>query len=92
MITGLLFTLAQKPPIAANDTKDEGRHFPPSTPKKAKTPYKIARFTRNISLALTMIGAALLSLSAANWSFNPAHGLSIQTSLIRFTLPTGDFS
>jgi hypothetical protein len=49
------------------------------------------RLTQLVSITLTLIGLALLSLSAASWSFDPAQGLSIQTAVLSFTLPVGVF-
>jgi hypothetical protein len=92
MITGLLFTLAQKPPVAANDRNAEGRHFPPPPTKKIKAPYDVVRLTQIVSVFLTVIGVSLLSVGAATWSFDPAHGLNIQTAVLSFTLPVGVFS
>jgi hypothetical protein len=93
MITGLLFTLAQKAPVAANDHKGEGRHFPPvAKSKKVKAPYNVVRTTQTLAAVLTLAGLALLSFSTSNWSFDPAGGLHIQTAVLSFTLPVGVFS
>jgi hypothetical protein len=92
MITGLLFTLAQKPPVAANDKNPEGRHFPPAPTKKVKAPHNLVRLTQIVSVILTVIGVSLLSTAAASWSFDPAQGLNIQTALLSFTLPVGVLS
>jgi hypothetical protein len=92
MITGLLFTLAQKPPVAANDKDAEGRHFLPSTTKKVQAPYNVVRLTQIVSVILTVVGVSLLSVGAASWSFDPAQGLNIQTAVLSFTLPVGVFS
>jgi hypothetical protein len=98
MITGLLFTLAQKPLQAANDTtsaketKAEGRRFPSPTKQRSKAPTNIVALTRNVSLALTVLGAILLGVGAADWSFDPAAGLHIRTALVSFTLPVGVLS
>lgn len=92
MITGLLFTLAQKPLDVANDTKGEGRHFPPATPKKVKAPYNIVRLTQVVSLILTVFGVGLLCLGSLNWSFDPAFGLNVQSAGLSVTLPVGVLS
>jgi hypothetical protein len=92
MITGLLFTLAQKPPVAANDKNSEGRHFPPSSTKKVKASHNVVRLTQIVSVILTMIGASLLSVGTASWSFDPAHGLDSQMVVLSFTLPVGVLS
>jgi hypothetical protein len=98
MITGLLFTLAQKPLQAANDMpsakdmKAEGRRFPSPAKQRRKAPTNIVALTRNVSLALTVLGAILLGVGAADWSFDPAAGLHIRTALVSFTLPVGVLS
>ena len=92
MITGLLFTLAQKPPVAANDKNPEGRHFPPAPTKKAKAPHNIVRFSQIVSVILTVIGVSLLAAGAASWSFDPAQGLNIQMAVLNFTLRVGVLS
>jgi hypothetical protein len=96
MITGLLFTLAQKNPVAANDTSTEGRHFPPKPPKRVKAPIKapvnVVRLTQVVSVFLAVLGVGLLGLSTLNWSFDPASGLNLQTAGLHFTLPMGVLS
>ena len=92
MITGLLFTLAQRPPPAANDRGDEGRHFPPQHIKKVKAPHGWVRLTKVLSIALAALGIGLLGFASSNWSFNPAVGLTIQTAVVTFTLPVGVLS
>jgi hypothetical protein len=96
MITGLLFTLAQKHPVAANDTSTEGRHFPPKLPNKVKAPVKaplnVVRLTQVVSVFLAVLGVGLLSLSTPNWSFDPAYGLNLQTAGLHFTLLLGVLS
>jgi hypothetical protein len=92
MITGLLFTLAQKPPVAANDKNAEGRHFPPSSPKKVKASHNVVRLTQTVSVILAVMGVSLLSIGAASWSYDPAHGLNIQMAVLSFTLPVGVLS
>lgn len=87
MITGLLFTLAQKPLQPANDVKVEGRHFPPSTKLKARP--NLVSMARSISLALAIVGAGLMVAAFTNWSFDPAVGYHIQTAGLTFTLQMG---
>lgn len=89
MITGLLFTLAQRPPPAANDRSTEGRQFPPTPVKKVKAPQNLVRLTQILSVALAALGFGLLGFASSNWSFNPAVGLNIQTAVVNFTLPVG---
>lgn len=92
MITGLLFTLAQKrpvpppipapisAPIPANDTKAEGRHFPPTVTKPVKAPFNIVRLTQGLSVILMVLGLGLLGLSCANWTFDPVQSPTVQTA------------
>jgi hypothetical protein len=87
MITGLLFTLAQKPIAPANDTKAEGKHFPPST--KPKTRQRLVTMARSGAVVLAVVGGALLLAAFSNWSFDPAVGYHIQTAGLKFTLHTG---
>ena len=84
MITGLLFTLAQKPPapssFPANDIMSEGRHFPPTVTNPVKAPYNIVRLTQVLSVILMVLGLGLLGLSSANWTFDPVQSPNIQTA------------
>jgi hypothetical protein len=94
MITGLLFTLAQKQPLPAHDDQasdhqSEGHHFPAAKPKKVKAPINIVRLTQIVSVILTVFGVGLLSLGSMSWSFDPAFGLNVQTAGLCFTLPVG---
>jgi hypothetical protein len=89
MITGLLFTLAQKPAKPANENGAEGRHFPPPSTKKSKRTYDVIRLTQKVSLALALAGTAMLIAGVANWSFNPATGLHVRVAALNFTLPVG---
>lgn len=92
MITGLLFTLAQKPIVAANDPKFEGRHFPPATKPQANRPKSrqhLVIAARVTSAVLAVIGAALLVAAFSNWSFDPDVGYRIQTAGLNFTLRIG---
>ena len=102
MITGLLFTLAQKPPVPANDTPSndtpsndtlgEGRHFPPTPAKPAKAPYKVVRLTQIVSVILTALGLGLLSFSVMNWTFDPVHAPSLHTAVFNIIRHVGVFS
>jgi hypothetical protein len=87
MITGLLFTLAQKPIVAANDLKAEGRHFPP--PTKPRTRQNLVTTARAVTVVLVAIGASLMVGAFANWSFDPKVGYRIQTAGLNFTLRLG---
>jgi hypothetical protein len=94
MISGLLFSLAQRAPVAANDRSAEdrsaeGRHFPPAPVKKVKAPADLVRLTQTISVILTALGLCLLLIGTSDWSFNPAQGLKVQTAVLSFTLPVG---
>jgi hypothetical protein len=87
MITGLLFTLAQKPIAAANDPKAEGRHFPP--PTKPRTRQNLVSAARAVSMVLAIVGASLMVAAFSNWSFDPDVGYRIQTAGLNFTLRMG---
>jgi hypothetical protein len=82
MITGLLFTLSQKPLVAANDDAREGRAFPSSfteKPKLKKTPrHGLVSLARVLSIALGLAGTALLVAATSSWSFDPVNGLRIE--------------
>lgn len=96
MITGLLFTLAQR------QTPTEGRAFPGKamnpahgSGKKALSPSGgdvVVKLARSSGVALALIGLMLLGVGGVEWSFDPANGLNIQTAVISFTLPAGVFS
>lgn len=92
MITGLLFTLAQKQPSPATNQEGDGQHVPPAKVKKVKAPLHIVRLTQIVSVILTIFGIGLLSLGSMSWSFDPAIGLNVQTAGLCFTLPVGVFS
>jgi hypothetical protein len=96
MITGLLFTLAQKPLVPANDLCAQGRPFPKSvTPKAKKRPSGdtvLVATAGTISLVLALAGAALLMAAFSTWSFDPAGGLNVQTAGLTFTLFSGAVS
>ena len=96
MITGLLFTLTQRP------TATEGQAFPNKTARSeakstqnkgpagaADTVVKLARIS---GLALALVGFMLMGVGGVEWSFDPASGLNVQTAVINFTLPAGVFS
>jgi hypothetical protein len=82
MITGLLYTLSQKPLVAANDDKREGHSFPSSQterPKLKKTPrHGLINLARASSIVLALVGAALLVSATTSWSFDPQQGLRIE--------------
>jgi len=96
MITGLLFTLAQRQAPA------EGRPFPSKTvaaptsgatrPVNASGGDAIVKLARSSGIVLALIGLALLGAGGVEWSFDPATGLNIQTAVVSFTLPVGVFS
>jgi hypothetical protein len=96
MITGLLFTLAQR------QTLTEGRAFPGKTlnsvhdgVKKTLSPSGgdvVVKLARSSGVALALIGLMLLGAGGVEWSFDPANGLHIQTAVLSFTLPAGVFS
>jgi hypothetical protein len=93
MITGLLFTLAQKPLEPANDSNAEGRSFPRSTAEKAKRikarTNVLAVSAATISLLLAIAGTGLLAAASSTWFFDPASGLHVQTAGLTFTLQLG---
>jgi hypothetical protein len=93
MITGLLFTLAQKPLVVANDSGAEGRPFPRSAMEKAKKAKAragtLVAVATTISLVFAIAGAALLAGASSTWFFDPASGLHIQTAGLNFTLSLG---
>jgi hypothetical protein len=96
MITGLLFTLAQR------QTPAEGRAFRgkalnanSSAPKLAQIPTSgdvVVKMARTSGVVLTLVGLALLSVGGVQGSFDRAIGLNIQTAVVSFTLPAGVFS
>lgn len=96
MITGLLFTLAQRQVPA------EGRAFPgkASTPKAGASKLAlipssgdiVVKLARTSGVVLALVGLALLGVGGVEWSFDPAIGLNIQTAVVSFTLPAGVFS
>jgi hypothetical protein len=96
MITGLLFTLAQRQAPA------EGRAFPSkalqakaAAPKLALIPTSgdiVVKLARTSGAVLALVGLLLLGVGGAEWSFDPATGLNIQTAVVSFTLPAGVFS
>ena len=96
MITGLLFTLAQRQAPA------EGRPFPgktlapkPSNSKLALIPSGgdvVVKLAQTSGVILALVGLALLGVGGVEWSFDPATGLNIQTAVVSFTLPAGVFS
>lgn len=96
MITGLLFTLAQRQAPA------EGRSFPgkslsakTGTSKQALIPSSgdvVVKLARTSGVILALVGLALLGVGGVEWSFDPATGLNIQTAVVSFTLPAGVFS
>ncbi|AMS30152.1 MAG TPA: hypothetical protein DIU09_10550 [Hyphomonadaceae bacterium] len=96
MITGLLFTLAQRQAPA------EGRAFPSKalTPKASASKLAlipssgdiVVKLARTSGVVLALVGLALLGVGGVEWSFDPAIGLNIQTAVVSFTLPAGVFS
>jgi hypothetical protein len=96
MITGLLFTLAQKPLVPANDRHFEGRTFPKSVTPKAKKRLSgdtiLVATAGTVSLVLALAGAVLLMAAFSTWSFDPAGGLHVQTAGLTFTLFSGAVS
>jgi hypothetical protein len=95
MITGLLFTLAQKSSVVARDTTSEGGVSPPfhlalpAAQPPAKVSRNLGRVTQIVSAGLAIIGLVMLGLGALEWAFDPAAGLHIKTALPKFTLPVG---
>ena len=96
MITGLLFTLAQRQAPA------EGRPFPVKAANasgtganRSLTPASgdiVVKLARTSGFVLALVGLVLLGAGGVEWSFDPASGLNIQTAVISFTLPAGVFS
>ncbi len=96
MITGLLFTLAQRQAPA------EGRPFPGKSlnakagaPKQTLIPSSgdvVVKLARTSGVVLALVGLVLLGVGGVEWSFDPANGLNIQTAVVSFTLPAGVFS
>jgi hypothetical protein len=96
MLTGLMFSLAQKPIVAANDVggkaPSDGRAFPPRpphVPQKTRKRVRFLRVTQIVSVLLAVAGLTLLALGATEWSFHPGGELRVHTALISFFLPVG---
>lgn len=96
MITGLLFTLAQRQAPA------EGRAFPGKALNPQTGPSKqtlipssgdvVVKLARTSGVVLALVGLTLFGAGGVEWSFDPAIGLNIQTAVVSFTLPAGVFS
>jgi hypothetical protein len=96
MITGLLFTLAQRQAPA------EGRAFPSKALNTHSGAQKltliptsgdvVVKLARTSGVVLALVGLVLLGVGGVEWSFDPAIGLNIQTAVVSFTLPAGVFS
>ena len=95
MVTGLLFTLAQR------RIGTEGRSFPNQALASKPTTLSVVpkngggetmlKITKATGVILGLTGLALFAIGGVEWSFDPALGLKIQTAVISFTLPTGVF-
>ena len=94
MITGLLFTLAQRDAAGAqlgpaNAPEAEGRAFPRTVEKPPRTGEGVMRVALVSATICAALGAALLAFGGVEWTFDPAIGFKVQTALINFTLPVG---
>lgn len=92
MITGLLFSLASRTPVPANDVDAEGHKFPPS-PRKQRAPRQnVIPLTKHIAVVMTLIGLVLGNSGTAPWSLGRSSAVSTQAASINFTPNMGAIS
>ena len=92
MITGLLFSLASRTPIPANDVAAEGHKFPPPQRKQRAPRQNVIPLTKQVAVVMALIGLVLGNSGSAPWSLGHSSALSTQAASINFTLNAGVFS
>ncbi|NJR20349.1 MAG: hypothetical protein HC777_01955 [Hyphomonadaceae bacterium] len=67
----------------------EGTSFGRAAHQRASGKFVLTRWTATISLSLAIVGAALLGLGTAEWTFDPAGWLHVKSAALNVTLQIG---